>query len=853
MSVDWTDVIGLTIDTTLNPGNSAYLTQNFYIPLDMPGGRYYCNVAILDGAYPEVDTFFPVVIGGVSITAKDSLDRMVYQIGDTADFSILIWNETSWSGSLDAAIQYGDLLQDTSFILGGMEKGILNTSIPRDTLYLDTSGVYMFDPFNTIDYDSIQFNWSASSESLFLYFRTDTVIGGGNWITIDRSLTYSVYEWTQIRIMNESADTEWVDSLVLFYYPEDTIILDTFPLQREIVQFELPVTEEKRRAGWGIYHPTGRSIVLDERYIYTMDDSLTIFTDKARYEVLDTVNITLWRHFPDTNYQFHYWVYFSPTDIIEDSFALKEDTTDFYFFVPEWVASGSYSIDYWVVDKYIKNEKYRELLKRRNPEIKIHPAEEWVEGKEAPVKGDSVILSGSHSFDVNGITVYSKEALMDTNWYLTKDTAKIWLDIFSDMNFDCSLIISSTGTVVDTFTLSLYEDVPNRFEFEYLLTGCYRGMNELYLYLMKDLISLAGEVLYFDVFIPDTIPPMISIVEEPPNTYSSSQLYKVRARIWSLDTNDIEFYDTLYYRLSSVGGAGWQRLLVHSIKGDTHQYLIPSQPNGSHIEFYLNARDGFGNLARYPEIGERGFWILSPMRPTWSELTYNRDTTAILHWNPPKELVSYHCGLNSAFIPLWERTVATRLIPQYQPAVLNRIGVSLIDEDAIFNGTKHTKEEPGFYLDTFVINIYEAIDSHPGTELYSYSFIKILNNYEVFNIPGVHVPEDGLFVGIRASSEVFAILDGFGRGNHTVLYSDNGWSLNTEGEVLIDGFISYVPNEKRSQPTILSFNLLRKFGDMNWTELASGIIDTAFVDTTILDNKEYSYKVEANFSNPVDT
>ena len=292
---------------------------------------------------------------------------------------------------------------------------------------------------------------------------------------------------------------------------------------------------------------------------------------------------------------------------------------------------------------------------------------------------------------------------------------------------------------------------------------------------------------------------------------------------------------------------------MHSIKGDTHQYLITSQPNGSHIEFYLNARDGFGNLARYPEIGERGFWILSPMRPTWSELTYNRDTTAILHWNPPKELVSYHCGLNSAFIPLWERTVATRFVPQYLPAVFNRIGVNLINEGAISLNTKHTEEELGFYLDTFVINIYQVEDSLPGTELYSYSFIKILNNYEVFNIPGIHVPEDGLFVGIRASSEVFAILDGFGRGNHTVLYSDNGWSLNTEGEVLIDGFISYVPNEKRSQSTILSFNLLRKSGDMNWTELASGIIDTTFVDTTILDNKEYSYKVEANFSNPVDT
>ncbi len=855
VSVDWVDVINLTIDTTLNPGNSAYLTQDFYIPLDMPGGRYYCNVAILDGAYPEVDTFFPVVVEGVSITAKDSLDRMVYQIGDTADFSILIWNETSWSGSLDASIQYADFFLDTSFILGGMEKGIVNTSFPRDTLYFDTSGVYIFDPFNTVDYDSVQFNWSTSSESLFLYFRTDTVIGGGKWITIDSSLTYSIYEWTQIRIMNESADTERVDSLVLFYYPNDTIILDTFPLQREKIQFELSVTENKKRAGWGIYHPTGRSIVLDERYVYLMDDSLTIFTDKARYELLDTVNVTLWKHFPGSDYDFHYYVYFSPTEVVEDSFPLTKDTTEFSFPVSRWVRSGGYSIDYWVMDNSKEYGEDRDIISVNGQKegIKKHPAKEWVEGEVVPERNNSALLAGSHSFDVSGITVYFKNAFMDTNWYQLGDTARIWMEISSDVNLDCSLILSSTGTVVDTVTLSLYEDVPNRYEFEYPLSGCYRGMNELYLHIMKDLMSLAGDVLYFDIYIPDSIPPMISIVEEPPNTYSSSRLYKVRAYMWNPDSNDTPIYDTLYYRLSSIGGAGWQRLLSHSIKGDTHQYLIPSQPNGSHIEFHLNVRDESGNLGRYPERGERGFWVFSPMRPTWSELTYTCDTTATLHWNPPKELVSYHCGLNSNFIPLWERTVATRFIPQYLPAKLNKIGISLTNGDAVLNGEKHTKEELGFYLDTFVINIYEAIDSLPGNELYSYSFIKILSNYEVFNIPGVQVPEEGLFVGIWASSEVYAILDGFGKGTHTALYSDDRWSLNTAGEVLMDGFLSYIPSSEKSQSSILSFNLLRKSGDENWTELTSGIVGTTFVDSVILENKEYYYEVEANFSNPADT
>jgi hypothetical protein len=462
-------------------------------------------------------------------------------------------------------------------------------------------------------------------------------------------------------------------------------------------------------------------------------------------------------------------------------------------------------------------------------------------------------LSGRHYFDVDGIAVYIKNAKMDTNWYNVEDTASIWMDISSDENLDCSLILSSTGEIVDTISLSLLKDIPNTFEFGYILSGCVRGVNELYLHLMKDEISLAGEVLYFDVYIPDSISPVISIFEEPANTYSSSQLYKVTTLTWNPDSNDSEIYDTLYYRLSSIGGSGWNKLQPHSVKGDTHKYLIPSQPNGSHIEYHINARDESNNLARYPYMGERGFWILEPMKPTWSELTYKRDTTAILNWNPPKELISYHCGLNSYSIPLWESTVATRFIPQYLPAKLNKIGISLINEDFISKSVKHVKEDLRLYMDTVVINIYEVNDSLPGDELYSYSFIKVLNNYEVFNVPHIQIPEEGLFVGISASAEVNAILDGFGRGIHTAISSDEGWTLNTEGEVILDGFISYIPDNNKSQSSILSFNLLRKSSDTNWTEIKSGIIDTTFVDTAIIENIEYSYRVEANFSNPADT
>ncbi len=186
-----------------------------------------------------------------------------------------------WSGILDAAIQYGDYSEDTSFILGGMEKGISGSTSGRDTLYFDTSGIYQFDPINTEGKDSIAFNWYVSNNSLTLEFRTDSSIGKGNWTDADTGINYPISIWTQIKIDNALANNQWIDSLSYILNAIDTTIFDTFPYQKEIITFNLPVSDLVPKAAWGIYYPSGRSIILDERYIYSMNDSLTVVTDKG--------------------------------------------------------------------------------------------------------------------------------------------------------------------------------------------------------------------------------------------------------------------------------------------------------------------------------------------------------------------------------------------------------------------------------------------------------------------------------------------------------------------------------------------------------------------------------------------
>ncbi|MBN1694388.1 T9SS type A sorting domain-containing protein [candidate division WOR-3 bacterium] len=880
--VNLADVISIDEYAVIEPAVSDTFINNFLIPEDFPGGEYFADAYILKNAYPEIDTFFNVKVNGLVIKAADSLDKLVYSIDDTADLSILIENQSLWSGDLLASLQYGELELDTSFLLGGMEKGVLNTTTDRDTLYLDTSGVYMFDPINSGSYDSVRINWNASlSDSLIFQMRTDSFIGRGNWITLERNGTYILDDWMQINFANKSPDTQWIDAICLYFNSLGCTKLDTFPPQREIVTFEVPVDSSQEKLGWGIYYPSGRSVVLDEKYIYLSDSLLTIFTDKARYEIFDTVHATLCKNFPDTNYNFVYRVYFSPTEEIWDTFVLARDTMNFSFVIPEWTRSGTYSIDYRINDtvlsagglqlsatfsshKATKNTEGKGVLSQQNPNpqilnpnLTIQPfnnpiakpggvvplAKQWVMGKPAlSADGDSAFISGEHLFDVDGITVYFKNAKMDTNFYFNGEKAKIRTEIFSDIDIMVGLNISSTGSAVKDTNLDLKKDMPNKFEFEYPVENCRRGMNELYLHLAKDSMSLAGIVVYFDVYVSDSTAPVIFVLEKPTNTYSSNRAYQLMARIYGPDANGTPIHDTLYYRIASVGGSSWQALLPHSMRGDTHKYLIPSHPNGTHIEYTLIARDESDNRATYPEEGNEDFWVLSPLKPTWNDLTYLADTNAILTWNPPEEMVYYHCGLCSDTIDIEENTIATRFTTQCLPAVLKTIGLEIVKEN-------------GALSDTLTVSVYTvAGDSIPGTKTDSFEFTGTFEGYNEFDLTDIQIPENGIFIGVRGSNGLNLLLDGFGEGSHTAIDSNGTWNLTTSGELVIDGIVSHLPTPKiRGASEILTFDVFRSTEQSDWTKIASGLTSSTYTDESTQENQEYSYKIMASFGNPADS
>ncbi|MEO0293436.1 MAG: Ig-like domain-containing protein [candidate division WOR-3 bacterium] len=852
VAVNFVDVLNINRDAEIKPGSSEKFSGSFYIPEDFPGGKYWASAEILKNSYPEVDTLFPVQVNGIRIEARDSLDKPVYSPEDTAKLSIIVKNNSLFSGELLSIVRYGELELDTTFILGGMEKGVLNKT-NRDTLYLDASGVYLTDPIELIGYDSVTITRDGS-DSLVVQIRTDSLIGKGIWTTITDSITYPISKWLQLKIENREEETLFLNSINLDFKPSGSLILDSFPSTRKVLSFNLPVNRNEKKLGWGIYNPSGRSLVLDERYVYIADSLLTIYTDKSRYEMLDTVRATLIKHFADTSYLFNYRVYFSPKEEIKDSFKLRDDTMRFEFVIPNWTRSGTYTIDYLVYKNGLKAQSLQlsgrglsvdssQLSALGGGRFETPLAKQWVLGKPLlSSNGKDVFLSGEHPFDVNGITVYFKNAKMDTNFYHNGEIAKVWMDIFSDIDLAVHLNISSTGSSKMDISLSLKKDIPNHFEFTYPIEGCKRGTNELYLHLEKDSVSLAGTVLRFDVYVADTTAPVISVLKEPSNTYSSNRFYELIARIYEPELTGTPFTDTLYYRIASSGGSSWNALSAHSVKGDTNRYLIPSHPNGTHIEYHLIARDEFGNIARYPKEGERDFWVLSALKPSWQSLTYSNKPSVILNWDLPRDLIYYHCGLHSDTVSLSDIEFATRFTPQFIPAKLNRIGIEFIDEGS-------------FIIDTLKISLYYiGADLLPGVKIDSFVFVdSFYNGYKEIELPGIEVPKEGIFVGIKGSKDLYGIFDGFGEGSHTVKRSENSWEFRTPGELLINGMFSHpVGSEEEKVASLVSFGVYRSSGGI-WERIAYNLKETSYTDTTIQADSRYSYKIMGLFINPVDS
>ena len=187
--------------------------------------------------------------------------------------------------------------------------------------------------------------------------------------------------------------------------------------------------------------------------------------------------------------------------------------------------------------------------------------------------------------------------------------------------------------------------------------------------------------------------------------------------------------------------------------------------------------------------------------------------------------------------------LATRFITQCLPARLEKIGLEIVNE----NGAHIT--------DTLIVSVYTVTgDSVPGTKIDSFEFTGNFSDYTEFELENIQLTENGIFVGIRGSEGLNALLDGFGEGTHTSVNSDSSWNLATSGELLMDGIVSHLPAPKlRGSSEILTFDVLRSTESPEWTKIATGLTSTTYTDESINEDHKYSYKIMASFGNPVDS
>jgi hypothetical protein len=102
------------------------------------------------------------------------------------------------------------------------------------------------------------------------------------------------------------------------------------------------------------------------------------------------------------------------------------------------------------------------------------------------------------------------------------------------------------------------------------------------------------------------------------------------------------------------------------------------------------------------------------------------------------------------------------------------------------------------------------------------------------------------------------VFDGFAKGMHSAVYNKKKWVFDTPGEALIEVFFKYKPSKDLSkmeglQSKLLPFEVYRKSVDSEWTKISGEVYDTVYTDTSVMYNKEYSYKINCKYVNPPDS
>jgi methionine-rich copper-binding protein CopC len=211
---------------------------------------------------------------------------------------------------------------------------------------------------------------------------------------------------------------------------------------------------------YGIYHQSGRSIHLNTIYIHKADGLLTVTTDKQVYLPGETVSVSLAGSAAgDLSLT-------GPGDFRE-TFAFAGSATR-SFVLPDTMTAGTYTLSYTLAD---------------------------------PSGG---AVSGASPFDVAGIQVKVKEALLDKARYTATDTMDLSLTIESNRDLPATVktwVVDPAGTYTPagegSVNLTAASPLPSTVNSQ--LSTAFLGIHKLVYGIYKDNLLLASGAKAFDI------------------------------------------------------------------------------------------------------------------------------------------------------------------------------------------------------------------------------------------------------------------------------------------------------------------------------------------------------------------
>ncbi len=437
--------------------NSQFLTFNIN-PSAIEPGNYTVKVELLDNSGQQIAVSSEqLVIKGAIFQITQLPPYQTFYPGQEATFTFTIKNTGNQEGAFDFNLKSYDLIDSTQteWLAPGEEKTIsFNFLLPDDLEEKDyfaeyelrRSGVGGQGSANTgqIKYHVAGINLNVSAMLDKQYYSEGETGHLTIQITDNRPQTTDINLFARVNYNG--------------YESQQSFTLSG----SQTLTFDIPLTQiTGEKLFYGIYHESGRSIHLNSLYIYKAGDVITITTDKQVYNPGETITAVV----SDQGSGVSGTMTLTAPNYTE-TFDFAGSATK-SFTLPFTMTAGTYFINYQFT----------------------------VDGSQ---------FTGSHPFDVAGISVKVKEATLDRGKYASSDTLKLSLTIESNQNLSATLktwIVDPEGkyTLTGETPVLLTSSEPLLLTSDFSLLTSVSGIHRLvYAIYSGDLLLVSGSEA-FDV------------------------------------------------------------------------------------------------------------------------------------------------------------------------------------------------------------------------------------------------------------------------------------------------------------------------------------------------------------------